>query len=218
MKRFVGKQNQRARHERRPEPQEELSPEPEPENAEPLPENVKLLEDKEEIIIAEKVLDTDSLKIDVNSVTASVTTSYEIIDVKKVIVDMPVATPSPIQQIEEEAKPSTSESSASEESEAESVKAKSASPEPVSITVSSKSSEINEESTMVVLNVETRKSTGELRFTDTPTTVTSEAESTSGKVEQIADEAEQIIVAEKIEDTVTEQIVQSSQSDDKTTE
>ena len=64
---------------------------------------------------------------------------------------------------------------------------------------------------MVVLNVETRKSTGELRFIETPTPV-SEVEATSGKSEQNADDAENIIVAEKITDTVTEQLEQASKA------
>lgn len=196
-----------------PETPKEQSPKSDLET--PLPENVKIVADAEEIIIAEKVHDSESLKIDVNSVTTSVTTSYEIIDVKKVVVDMPVAQSSPLPEPvneEESRKTSTSESSESE-SEAESVKAKSASPESMSITVSevTKTSEKTEESTMVVLNVETRKSTGELRFIETPTPV-SEVEATSGKSEQNADDAENIIVAEKITDTVTEQLEQASKA------
>lgn len=64
---------------------------------------------------------------------------------------------------------------------------------------------------MVVLNVETRKSTGELRFIDTPTPV-NEVKATSGKAEENADETENIIVAEKINDTVTEQLEQASKA------
>jgi len=180
-----------------------------------LPENVKIVEDEQEIIIAEKVHESESLKIDVNSVTTSVTTSYEIIDVKKVVVDMPVvkSSPLPAPVDEEDSRKSSNSESSESESEAESVKAKSASPESMSITVSevTKSSEISEESTMVVLNVETRKSTGELRFIDTPAPV-NEVKATSGKAEENADETENIIVAEKINDTVTEQLEQASKA------